>query len=438
MRISKNNILRSFCTVLLLSWLAGCAVNPVTGKKELALMDIPESEEIAMGQKAYPQVIQQMGGEYPDPALNAYVNKVGQRLARFSHRPELPYRFTVINDSTPNAFALPGGPVAITRGLMATMENEAQLASVLGHEVGHVTARHSAQGMQRGALLNVGLGVLSGVAGQGSYGALTETAGQLAATLVNNTYSREQERESDRLGIDYMVRAGYDPQGAVQMQELFYRKLEGGAEPSWVGGLFRTHPFSKERMLENQQYILNNYATANAAAGLTLNAREFQQATASLRQKQRGYDLYDQARRLEAQNQLQAAIDTYQQAVSAAPNEALIYTGLGLASLQAQDVIPARRYLEKAVALDGNYYQSRLGLGFAYLQKGDGAAAVRELEQSMKLLPTVKGGYLLAQGYEQTGQTGKAVELYQALVRADPNGRVGRDAALRLRALGVR
>lgn len=426
---------RIFFALFILIWLAGCAVNPVTGRKELALMQISESDEISIGAKTYPQVIQQMGGLYPNAALNAYVDGVGRRVARYSHRPDLPYQFAVINDSTPNAFALPGGPIAITRGLLMVMENEAQLASVLGHEVGHVTARHSVAGMQRGALLGVGLAVISGVAGDASYGPLAQQAGQLAATLVDNTYSREQERESDRLGIDYMVRAGYDPQGAVQVQELFFRKLEGGAEPGWVSGLFRTHPFSKDRMLENQRYIQINYPQATAVAGFTFNTREFQQATASLRQKQRAYELYDEARRLEARNQLPQAIATYQQALQAAPNESLIHTRLGLASLKADDLVPARRYLLKAVELDGNFYESRMGLGFVYLQRGEHAAAVRELEQSMKLLPTLQGAFLLAESYEKTGERQKALNLYRNVAEADPNGRLGKAAAERVRVL---
>ncbi|WP_305043805.1 M48 family metalloprotease [Geoalkalibacter sp.] len=421
--------------MLTLLWLAGCAVNPVTGRSELALMQISEAEEISIGQKTFPQVLQQMGGDYPDPVLRAYVEQVGQRVARYSHRPDLPYQFAVINDSTPNAFALPGGPIAITRGLLVVMENEAQLASVLGHEVGHVTARHSVAGMQRGALLNVGLAVISGVAGDAAYGPLAQQAGQLAATLIDNTYSREQERESDRLGIDYMVRAGYDPRGAVQLQELFYRKLEGGAEPGWVGGLFRTHPFSRERMLENQAYIQTTYPQATAAAGFTFNTREFQQATASLRQKQKGFELYDQGRQLEARNQLPQAIAAYQQALQAAPNESLIYTRLGLASLKAEDLVPARRYLQRAVELNGNYYESRMGLGFVLLQRGENPAAVRELEQSMKLLPTLQGGYLLAQGYERTGERQKALALYRNVAEADRGGKIGQAAAERVRAL---
>jgi len=211
---------------LLLGLLVGCAVNPVTGRQELALFQVSTSEEISLGRQTFPRALQQVGGEYGDPQLAEYVRQVGDVLANVSQRPDLPYQFKVVNDSTPNTFALPGGFVAISRGLLAALENEAQLAAVLGHELGHVTARHSVQAMQSGSLLGLGMAVLGGVAGQGGYAVAAQQAGQLAAGLLENTYSREQERESDRLGVDYLVLAGYDPQGAVHLQEYFYRKVE--------------------------------------------------------------------------------------------------------------------------------------------------------------------------------------------------------------------
>ena len=430
-------------TVILLSLLfslvlGGCAVNPVTGKKELALFQVSTEEEIAMGQKSYPQVVQQMKGEYPDPALGRYVQEVGAKLGRYSERPELPYQFKVVNDSSPNAFALPGGYIAISRGLLVELENEAQLAAVLGHEIGHVTARHSVSGMQRGTLLGVGMAVLSGVTGQSAYGPAAQQAGQIAAQLLDSSYSREQERESDRLGIDYMVRAGYNPLGSVQLQEFFYRQIEGSSEPMWLSGLFRTHPFSKERMLANQDYVRSHYAATLTASDFSFREDPFLKATAGIRAKKKAYELYDAAQQLEAQNNMPAAIETYLQALDAAPGEALIYTGLGLASLRMGDLAPARRYLQEAIRLDGNYYESRMGLGYVYLQRNENQAAVGELEKAMELMPGLQGAYLLAEAYEKTGQTAKALELYQAVAKADPQGKLGQAAAGRIQALGGR
>jgi len=217
----SNAVLFATLTAMVLL-AAACAVNPVTGQRELALFEVSSSQEIELGRQAFGPALQEMGGEYPDAALASYVNQVGRRLGAVTQRPELSYQFKVVNDSAPNAFALPGGFIAITRGLLASIENEAQLAAVLGHELGHVTARHSVQAMQRGNLMNLGLTVLGTATGSKSYGGLALQAGQLAAGLLENSYSRDQERQSDQLGVDYMVLAGYDPQGAVQLQEFFY------------------------------------------------------------------------------------------------------------------------------------------------------------------------------------------------------------------------
>jgi len=360
---------------------------------------------------------------------------VGDALAKISQRPDLPYQFKVFNDSAPNAFALPGGFVGISRGLLSALENEAQLASVLGHELGHVTARHSVQAMQRGSLLGLGTAVLGGVAGQGGYGIVTQQAGQLAAGLLENTYSREQERESDRLGVDYLVLAGYDPHGAVQLQEYFYRKVEQGAEPMWLAGLFRTHPFSKERMLELQQYVAERYASTVGSPFYVLKPQSFVRAVAGLRRLQQGYTLYDQARQFEGQGQLSKAIAVYLQAATAAPDQALILTALGTAYLKAGDLVAGQQHLNRAVQLDGQYYRSRLGMGYLLLEQEDYPRAVRELEASMALLPTLQGAYLLAGAYEGNRQLAQAVEMYRAVAKADAGGRLGQAAAERLQEL---
>ncbi|ABA88461.2 peptidase lipoprotein, M48 family, TPR domain-containing [Syntrophotalea carbinolica DSM 2380] len=420
---------------LVLLMVGGCAVNPVTGRQELALFTITPSQEIQLGQEAFPKAVQQMGGEYDDPALAAYVNGVGKRVAQVAERPELPYEFRVLNDSTPNAFALPGGFVAITRGLLVSLENEAQLAAVLGHEVGHVTARDSVQGMQRGTLLGAGLAVLSAATGSSAYGGVAQKAGQLAAGLLDNRFSREQERQADRLGVDYMVRAGYNPRGSVQLQEFFYRTVEAGAEPMWLAGLFRTHPFSKERMLALEAYIAERYSLQQSDPRFVLNEQPFQRAVSGLRQSSKGYELYDQARQQEQQGHVSQAIATYLQAATVAPDQALILTGLGMAYLHARDVRAARPHLARAVQLDGNYYLSHLGLGLVYLELDDESAAISHLEKSMNLLPTDRGGYLLAMGHEKQGRIAKAADLYRQIAEAYPQSKIGQAAARKVAEL---
>ena len=413
--------------------LAGCAVNPVTGRNELALMNVSVAQEVEMGGKSFDQALQRMGGLYPDPVLNDYVNQVGQRLARTSHRPELHYRFRVVNDSSPNAFALPGGYIAVTRGLLINMENEAQLAAVLGHEIGHVTARHSVQELQRSMLLGTTVGLIGTLAGGTGYEQLLTQVGSLTADLLGKSYSRDQEYEADRLGIEYLARSDYAVQGAVQLQTLFMQKLDTSSNNDWLSGLFRTHPFSRDRLEANRQLIARNYVEFRSQDGLDRD--RYSRHTFSLRETREAYRLYDQARSAEAAGNLAGAIETYHKAMQLAPEHGLLLTGLGMAYLRNEDMVPARRYLLKAISVDPDFYQSRMGLGYIYLQNKQAGDAAAHLEASIKLLPTVEGTFLLAEAEEARANPVRARQLYQLVVEADANGRLGQAAATRLKGL---
>jgi predicted Zn-dependent protease len=423
-----------FSLLLLVVLLSGCAINPVTGKSELALYSMPENEEIALGKKAFPEAVQRMQGEYNDPGLKKYVTAIGMRLAKVSHRPDLPYVFKVVNDSSPNAFAMPGGNIAITRGLLVALENEAQLAAVLGHELGHVTAKHSVQNLQRGVLLNIGLQVLSISSSGTSYSALARQAGQVAGALLESSYSREEEREADRLGIDYMVKAQYSPRGAVELQEFFAKK-SGEGEPQWVQGLFRTHPFSRERMRDNQEYIDSNYSWALNNETYGSGEGDFKRAMAPLLKTSEAYNDYDKAREKEQAKDLAGAIGLYEQAVRKAPQQALLQSALGMAYLKNNDPEQAKKSLSRAVQLDGEYYESHFGLGYLYLRENNPALAKEHLQKSMKLMPTLGSAFFLAESYELTGESAKAHALYGQVAGADPRGNLGRSAAARYRAL---
>ena len=188
--------------------LAGCGtpvVNPVTGKTERSVMT--EADEIAEGRKAHPQIVQEYG-RVDDARLQAYVSEIGQRLARQSHRAQLPWTFTVLDSPEVNAFALPGGYVYVTRGILAHLGSEAELAGVLGHEIGHVTARHSVNGMSRE--LAIGLGAAVGLALLDVDEAGQELA-SLGLGLMFLKFSRSQEQQADQLGVRYVHRAGLDP-----------------------------------------------------------------------------------------------------------------------------------------------------------------------------------------------------------------------------------
>ncbi|MEM9058292.1 MAG: M48 family metalloprotease, partial [Pseudomonadota bacterium] len=229
---------------------SGCAVNPVTGKSEIAF--VSEAQEISIGEEQYEPSRQMQGGDYVvDPSVTAYVREVGQRVAAQSER-QLPYEFHVINSSVPNAWALPGGKIAINRGLLTELDSEAELAAVLGHEVVHSAARHGAKSMERGMLLQGALMAVQLTARDNEYANLIVGGATVGAQLITTAYGRGAELESDFHGMRYMADAGYNPQAAVQLQETFVR-LSEGRQSNWLSGLFATHPPAQERVERNEQ-----------------------------------------------------------------------------------------------------------------------------------------------------------------------------------------
>lgn len=228
--------------------LLACATNPVTGRPQLALMTV--QQEIELGRQAHQQVLQMMGA-YDDPALQRYVDGIGQRLAQASERPDLPWTFTVIDDPAINAFALPGGFIYLTRGILSHMGSEAEMVSVLGHEIGHVTARHSVERLSKAQLAQIGLfaGMIAAPELR-NYGDLASTGLQ----VMFLKFSRDDERQADDLGFRYMNQAGYDPRQMVEMFRLLDRVSEGtgqGRLPDWLA----THPNPGNRLGRIEQQI---------------------------------------------------------------------------------------------------------------------------------------------------------------------------------------
>src|SRR5210317_1425034 len=219
--------MRKTTLLLLLGFLAitGCSINPVTGQREFVMLST--AQEIEMGKQNYVPMQQSQGGVYDvDPQLTAYVQRVGHTVASQSGV-NLPYEFVVLNNSVPNAWALPGGKIAINRGLLYELESEAELAAVLGHEAVHAAARHTAKQQSRAMLMQVGVMGTAIAANDSDYGNLIVGGAGMLAQLGLAKYGRNAELESDRYGMEYMSRAGYDPQGAVDLQETFVRLSEG-------------------------------------------------------------------------------------------------------------------------------------------------------------------------------------------------------------------
>lgn len=244
------------CLVLLIlaSFLSACAVNPATGQRDFVLMS--ELDELALG-RDYSQQVMKQYRVYDNPALQQYIQSVGERVARVSHRNTLVYRFTLLDSTEVNAFALPGGYIYITRGLLAYLNSEAELAAVLGHELGHITARHSVRQHSMSTTATVLGSLVSAASGIQQLGQVSH----LLATGIVRGYGREHELEADGLAVGYLLKAGY-PASAMRAvistlknQQLFDQQLavEQGHKPRAYHGLFSTHPDNDTRL----QQVLN-------------------------------------------------------------------------------------------------------------------------------------------------------------------------------------
>ncbi len=261
-----------FCLILslVLINLSGCAVNPATGDQDLVLMS--EQSEIALGRKTSKEVLQHYI-VYDNPELQAYVSRVGNELAKNSHRNNLIYRFTVLDSKDVNAFALPGGYIYITRGLMAYLNSEAELAAVLGHEIGHVTARHSVRQYSATQLTGIGT-VLASIFIPGVNQASNQLM-QVMGTAFLRGYGREHELEADQLGAEYVARSNYDSESMLDViqvlkdQEIFesQRARLEGREPRIYHGLFSTHPDHDTRLQEIVEYASKYQSQAQSRKG---------------------------------------------------------------------------------------------------------------------------------------------------------------------------
>lgn len=238
-----------YLALLLAGAIAGaCAVNPATGRRELML--ISEEQEIAMGQEYDPQIVAEMG-LVSDSALQRYVAVLGDRVAARSERPNLPWTFRVVDDPVVNAFAVPGGFVYITRGILAHFNSEAQLVAVLGHEIGHVTARHSAAQMSRAQLAQLGLAVGSAVSERFAQMADLGSAG---VGILFLKYGRDDETQADALGLRYMRRTNHDVRempGVYAMLASLSGGSGGRSTPDWLS----THPAPEDRQARIQRAI---------------------------------------------------------------------------------------------------------------------------------------------------------------------------------------
>ncbi len=416
--------------LVLWGFLVGCAVNPVTGQRELTL--VSDQQAIAVGSQQYAPAQQMQGGVYTqDPQLTAYVNRVGQKLGVASGV-QLPYEFVVLNSSVPNAWALPGGKIAINRGLLVQLRNEAELAAVLGHEIAHAAARHGAKRMERSLVTQ---GVLMGTAlatARQGYGNYVVGAVAQAGQLIGLKYSRDAEREADFYGTEFMAKAGYDPRGAVTLQEKFLElsRASGAQNMGWLA----SHPTSQERVNNNRQHsrqlVQQGYEQGR------LGGPDFAAATQQLRQTKPAYDAFDEAAGLVGQEDLDAALVAVNRALGEYDREALFHGLRGAIRYQQGRYADALTNFDRAVNLDTGYFAHYLHRGLTHAALEDPARARSDLDRSVQLLPTSTAYQRLGQIAESTGDTEGAKRYYEQAAKA--GGEAGQAARARYVAIDIK
>ena len=389
--------------------LSACMTNPVTGQKQFSL--VSEQQELAIGAQQYAPLRQSQGGDYQvDLALTAYVNQVGQRLAAVSDR-QLPYEFKVLNNSVPNAWALPGGKIVINRGLLVELHNEAELAAVSSHEITHAAARHTAVNMSKGQLLQIAV-MGASVASQGkSYGNSAQMGANIGAQLLTTQFSRDAEREADYYGMLYMSRAGYNPEGAVALQQTFV-KLSESRSTNWLQGMFASHPPSQERVNSNRMRL------QELPAGGDYGERNFLAKTAHLRAAKPAYDAYDKAQAALAKGETRRARSLIQKAIQLEPKEGHFHAFSGDIYQKNKQYSQAIKQYNEASYLNPNFFYYYVQRGKVEQQLKSYQKAEADYKRGIELLPTADAYYGLAGFARASNRNDEAKQYYTAVAKS--------------------
>jgi predicted Zn-dependent protease len=406
----------------------GCATDPVTGKKQFML--VSEDTEIQIDKQYSPLQFSSDFGAVQDSQLNHYVSQVGNKMATESHRPHMPYSFRVVNATYVNAYAFPGGSIAATRGIMLELDNEAELASLLGHELGHVNARHAAEQMSKGQLTQAFVGGISVLAGTQSaaLGDLAGQLGQISAGALLAKYSRDNEREADALGMQYMVGAGYGSKGFVGLMEMLNTLSKH--KSSTVDLLFATHPMSQERYDTAVRDANTKYQSAKNGP---LNRDRYMDHTAGLRARKGAIQEIQEGEKQMAARKYDAAENHFRKALKQAPDDYVALCMMSISNLAQKEYGIGRQYAEMAQKAYPEEAQAYHLSGFSRIQLKDFEGAYEEFRSFEQILPG-NPNTIFFKGYCREGmnQIEPAAGQYQRYLQVVQQGKYAQHAYRRL------
>lgn len=411
--------------------LSGCAANPVTGQSQLMLMS--RDQEIQIDRERSPHQFSADLGTIQDQVLNSYIQQTGRRIAALSHRPNMPYSFRGVNAVYVNAYAFPGGSIALTRGILLAMDSEAQLAALLGHELGHVNARHTASQMSKGLLVSSILAG-AGLALQGNelYSRLLTSLGGMAAGALLASYSRDNERQADALGMEYLARAGYSPKGMIALQDIL-RSLSKD-QPNALEVMFSTHPMSEERYQTARRTAFSTYAQA---LNNPIDRERYLDQTAGIRRLKPLIKDLQNAQKLMSQQQVPQAEAVYHRTLKRYPYD---YAGLIMYAncLMVQEkYAQAENVAQKAKKVYPQEAQARHLIGVCQLSREDYSAALQAFQAYEHMLPgNPSNTFLQGLSYEGLQHIRQAAAKYSQFLQVVNQGKQAQYAYSRLKEWG--
>ncbi|QWK19676.1 MAG: M48 family metalloprotease [Hydrogenobacter thermophilus] len=409
--------------LLLLTFLVACA--PAVNGGSLFNI-LPEEKEIEIGNAYVPYAIEEGDGLYPDRRVQEYVKSVGMTIARHTPR-KLPYKFFVVNSDAVNAFALPGGPVFITRGLLLKLNSESELAGVLGHELGHINARHHAKFLEKMYAMNILFNIGAAIIADKPYAQAVLQFGQIGGQLLALKFSRDQEREADELGVIYALKAGYDPNGLLGVFETF-KSMERAKAPEWL----QTHPLPESRIRDVQREI----QSIKPSGSLISDSEEFHTIKRLLKETEASYSEFYKGKDYYRRKDYSLALEHFKKAVELYDKnyEAHLYIAYILAN---SDLTSALSHAEKAYSIMPDVFSTNYVYGFVLFKAGDYAPSLEKLEKARRLIPDYADVYYYAgRDYEALKDYKKAVSYYKtALELSEGKAPWAQDAKERLRRL---
>ena len=372
---------------------------------------IPEEKEIELGKLYTPSSIDEFEGLYPEEEIQNYVNNVGLKIAKVAER-KVPYKFYVVNSGIINAFALPGGPVVITRGLLLQLDNESQLAGVLAHELGHINARHHVKFLEKQLALSMLLQIGSLLVPQDLTGEILLQLGQVSASLLTLKFSRDQEREADKYGFLYAFEAGYSPQGMIEVFEKF-KKMEKKRPPEWLS----THPLPESRIKEVKEYI----ATFRPTGILIKDTQKFQEIRNLILQTKESYDYVENGKKAYKDERKEEAKNLFEKALQLYPKNTVALIYLAKLEMEEGNLNKAKEYSEHSLKYDPNFFTANIISGIINFKLKNYESALKFFEKGKSLIPFNGVSYYYAgRTYEEKGNFNLALKNYEKALELGP------------------